>query len=112
MNEDFCLIEIIDDGEGIPANNLSSIFDKFYQVKAKHSGNVRSTGLGLAYCKMAIEVHGGKISVESELGKGSSFSFSLPKGKSTLTEQALPIKEIAKSYHYRMMIKLFGWFYL
>lgn len=70
-------ISVIDTGPGIPADYQQRIFDKFVQVKEK--GNKRrGTGLGLTFCKMVVEAHNGHIWVESELGKGSRFSFSLP----------------------------------
>jgi K+-sensing histidine kinase KdpD len=68
-------ISISDTGKGMPADKLSGIFDKFSQIEAKNSGKIRSTGLGLAFCKLAIEAHQGKIWAESELGKGSIFKF-------------------------------------
>ena len=71
-------ISIIDNGMGIPADKIHLVFQKFGQVLAKNSGSVRSTGLGLTYCKMVIEAHGGTIGVDSELEKGSSFWFTLP----------------------------------
>ncbi len=76
----FVEIQVTDSGEGIPIDKLSTVFDKFGQVSAKKSGGVRSTGLGLTFCKMAVEAHGGKISVESEIGKGTSFILTLPLG--------------------------------
>jgi two-component system, sensor histidine kinase and response regulator len=71
---------IRDSGEGIPRELLPRIFDKFV-VGPAGSGAARrpyDTGLGLTFCKMAVECHGGRIQVESEPGKGSVFSFSLP----------------------------------
>jgi len=69
------LIEIRDTGMGIPEDKLQKIFDEFYQVEGgKHGG----TGLGLAIAKRLVEEHGGNIWVESQLGKGSSFYFTLP----------------------------------
>ncbi|MEN3013036.1 MAG: ATP-binding protein [Endomicrobiia bacterium] len=65
-----------DTGEGIPKEYLDKIFEKFTQVKNKSKGG---TGLGLTICKYIIELHNGKIWVESELGKGSKFIFRLPK---------------------------------
>jgi PAS domain S-box-containing protein len=67
-------VSIHDSGPGIPPQHLSRIFDKFYQVEAREN----STGLGLTFCKLAVELHGGRIGVESELGKGSTFWFTLP----------------------------------
>ena len=76
--QDNCLLFVVrDSGEGIPAEAFETIFDKFGQVEGK-SGTRNSTGLGLTFCKMAIEAHGGKIWVESTVGEGSSFSFTLP----------------------------------
>ncbi len=68
-------IEVKDEGEGIPAENIKHIFDKFYQAEVKSSGSVRSTGLGLTFCKMVVEAHGGEIGAESELGNGSTLLF-------------------------------------
>jgi signal transduction histidine kinase len=69
------LLEIRDTGMGIPEDKLQFIFDEFYQVEGgKHGG----TGLGLAIAKRLIEEHGGNIWVESQLGKGSTFYFTLP----------------------------------
>ena len=69
------LLKISDTGMGIPADKLQMIFDEFYQVEGgKHGG----TGLGLAIAKRLVEEHGGNIWVESQLGKGSTFYFTLP----------------------------------
>ena len=69
------LLEIKDTGMGIPEDRLQMIFDEFYQVEGgKHGG----TGLGLAIAKRLVEEHGGNIWVESQLGKGSTFYFTLP----------------------------------
>jgi signal transduction histidine kinase len=69
------LLEIKDTGMGIPEDKLQMIFDEFYQVEGgKHGG----TGLGLAIAKRLVEEHGGKIWVESQLGRGSTFYFTLP----------------------------------
>jgi PAS domain S-box-containing protein len=66
---------VSDNGPGIPRENLSKIFDRYWQAKeTKRAG----MGLGLAIAKGIVEAHGGKISVDSELYKGSSFSFTLP----------------------------------
>ena len=70
-------ISVSDDGEGIPPDQHAHIFKKFGQVDG--GGEHRhSTGLGLAFCQLAVEAHGGKIAVQSESGKGSTFSFTLP----------------------------------
>jgi signal transduction histidine kinase len=69
------LLEIKDTGMGIPEDKLQMIFDEFYQVEGgKHGG----TGLGLAIAKRLVEEQGGNIWVESQLGKGSTFYFTLP----------------------------------
>lgn len=67
-----------DSGEGIPPEDVDKVFDKFGQVETRKAGRKMSTGLGLTFCKLAVEAHGGRIWVESELGKGSTFLFTLP----------------------------------
>jgi signal transduction histidine kinase len=65
---------IRDTGVGIPAAAFERIFEKFGQLDSRRAG----TGLGLAFCKLAVEAHGGSIQVESTAGTGSTFSFSIP----------------------------------
>ena len=73
-------ISVSDDGVGIPAEYKDKIFEKFVQVKRKQVQLRTGAGLGLTFCKMVVESHGGTIRVESELNKGSSFIFTLPIG--------------------------------
>lgn len=76
--EEAILFTVADTGEGVPREYFERIFEKFGQVELRHSGQWMSTGLGLAFCKMAVEAHGGRIWVESDVGKGSQFSFIIP----------------------------------
>jgi len=71
-------VDISDTGVGIPADSLSAIFDEFYRVDNEINQQVKGTGLGLSLVKHIIEAHKGKIWVESLVGKGSTFSFTLP----------------------------------
>ena len=72
------LFRIQDFGEGIPEEYHQKIFERFFQVEMRQQGYRSDTGLGLAFCKMAIEALGGNIWVDSEPGKGSCFTFLLP----------------------------------
>jgi len=72
------VFSVSDKGEGIPKEYFERIFEKFGQVETRKSGQKMSTGLGLTFCKMAVEAHGGKIWLESETGKGSTFFFTIP----------------------------------
>ncbi|OGG52062.1 MAG: hypothetical protein A3F84_18375 [Candidatus Handelsmanbacteria bacterium RIFCSPLOWO2_12_FULL_64_10] len=69
---------VADNGPGIPPEYHKKIFEKFGQVEARSQRQKHSTGLGLTFCKLAVEAHGGQIGVDSEVGKGSTFWFVLP----------------------------------
>ena len=71
-------VAVQDNGPGIDPEKLPHVFDKFWQSDRKKSGLAASTGLGLTFCKLAIESHDGKIWVESVPGEGSTFIFELP----------------------------------
>jgi signal transduction histidine kinase len=75
---DFVAVSVKDTGIGIPPEHLESIFEKFHQVESSLHRSVSGTGLGLAITKGLVEVHQGKIWVESEVGNGSTFTFTLP----------------------------------
>jgi signal transduction histidine kinase len=70
--------KIIDHGQGIPEEELSSLFNPFQTSSVKPTANEKATGLGLAIVKKIIEAHNGTIKVESVVGEGSTFSFTLP----------------------------------
>lgn len=72
------LFSVEDTGEGIPEEAFDRIFEKFAQVETRKAGRRNSTGLGLTFCKMAVEAHGGRIWVRSRLGEGSTFLFTVP----------------------------------
>ncbi len=69
---------VVDTGGGIAPEDLGQVFEKFKQVGDTLTGKPRGTGLGLPICRQIVEHHGGRIWVESELGQGSAFRFSLP----------------------------------
>jgi signal transduction histidine kinase len=71
-------VSVTDTGEGIPAKDLPNIFERFYRVDKSRARATGGSGLGLTIAKRLVEAHGGKIEVQSELGKGSRFSFTVP----------------------------------
>ncbi len=71
-------VRIMDDGPGIPLDVQSRIFERFFRVDKARSRDQGGTGLGLAIVKHVVQAHGGDVRVESELGKGSTFIFTLP----------------------------------
>jgi len=78
--DDQIKVEVSDTGIGIPEEALPRIFEEFYRAKNAKAVEMEGTGLGLAIAKDVVEQHGGQISVESVLGKGSTFCVTLPKG--------------------------------
>jgi signal transduction histidine kinase len=70
--------EVTDNGMGIPEKELQVIFESFRQVDGSATRTHQGTGLGLSISKGLVELHGGKISVESKFGKGSTFFFTIP----------------------------------
>jgi two-component system phosphate regulon sensor histidine kinase PhoR len=69
-------ISVEDNGVGIPAEDISKIFEPFY--RGRNTKNEKGIGLGLSLVKQVVDLHGGKIKVQSELGKGSLFSIIIP----------------------------------
>ena len=78
QQENYLEVAVIDTGEGIPAEDLPNIFERFYRVDKSRARATGGTGLGLTIAKRLVEAHGGKIEVQSEVRKGSRFSFTLP----------------------------------
>ena len=72
------VLTVQDNGPGIPAEYQDLVFQKFEQVRAPHAPRVRSSGLGLAFCRVAVTSHGGRIWVRSKEGEGSTFFILLP----------------------------------
>jgi PAS domain S-box-containing protein len=71
-------INVTDEGRGIPTENLEQIFERFQQVNPRNDKEKSGTGLGLAICKAIVEAHGGRIGVNSQVGRGSTFWFEIP----------------------------------
>ncbi len=78
LDENEVVIEVQDQGRGIPADKLENIFERFQQVDASDSRAMGGTGLGLAICRSIITQHGGRIWATSEPGEGTTFHFTLP----------------------------------
>ncbi len=74
----FLLVTVRDQGMGIPPEDLPRIWERFYRVDNTNTRRIGGTGLGLAITKGLVELHGGRIRVESTLGQGSAFMFTLP----------------------------------
>jgi signal transduction histidine kinase len=79
VDGDFVCTYVVDNGPGIPEADSEHIFDKFIRLKNKTGSS--GLGVGLAFCKLAVQGHGGKIWVEPAPDRGSKFSFTLPIAK-------------------------------
>jgi signal transduction histidine kinase len=78
LNRDFIEISVTDTGIGIKPEDMSKLFQVFSQIESPYQKRYAGTGLGLVLTKKLIELHGGKIWVESEIGEGSRFAFVIP----------------------------------
>ena len=72
------MVTVADTGIGIPQAEQERIFERFYRVDAARSREAGGTGLGLSIARHIVDAHGGKLWVESEVGEGSRFHFSIP----------------------------------
>src|SRR4030066_2605607 len=93
-------IKIHDTGIGIPKEKLPKIFDRFYQVDGSHTREQEGTGIGLSLTKELVELHKGTIEVESEAGKGTTVTISIPLGKEHLKPEEICEKEADKDKDY------------
>jgi signal transduction histidine kinase len=75
---DEAVLRITDTGDGIPTRDIERVFERFYRVDNARSRATGGTGLGLAIVKHVVESHGGSVTVQSELGAGSTFTARLP----------------------------------
>jgi PAS domain S-box-containing protein len=90
-------ISVADRGMGIPQEALDKIFEKFYQVDMSAIRKIGGSGLGLSICKAIVEGHGGKIRVESEPGRGSVFTFSVPRVVEYVSTEARPDEPVVSA---------------
>jgi ligand-binding sensor domain-containing protein/signal transduction histidine kinase/DNA-binding response OmpR family regulator len=88
-SEGWVEVVVQDSGIGIPADQVNRIFDRFYQIDGSHTREQEGTGIGLALTKELIALHKGEISVSSELGKGTCFTFRLPLGSAHLNPEEI-----------------------
>ena len=79
---DEVVLKVRDEGRGIPGDQLEAVFERFRQVDGSDAREHGGTGLGLAICRTIVAQHGGRIWVESRVGEGSTFSFTLPAAQS------------------------------
>ena len=91
QRDNYVAVSIQDTGSGIPSEYLPHIFDKFVQVPDAPTGGA---GLGLTISKSIVEAHGGQISVQSEVGRGTTFTFTLPLAFGSESMQETARKEV------------------
>jgi signal transduction histidine kinase len=94
MDDGWVHFSVKDQGPGIPKEYLERIFDRFVQVEARKAGAAVGTGLGLTFCKLAVEAHGGRIWLESEVGNGTTVHFVMPPS----VTQVEPVKEATATF--------------
>ena len=79
LNDLFIELSVQDDGPGIPSDARARVFERFFRADKARSREQGGTGLGLAIVKHVVQAHGGEVRVESELGQGAAFYFTLPR---------------------------------
>jgi PAS domain S-box-containing protein len=94
-NSECVQISVVDTGCGIPKDKIDNLFHRFYQIKKGDTTPEKGVGLGLYLCRELVLLHGGSIWVESVLGKGSTFSFTIPKHADQTTTSRRRYKEVA-----------------
>ena len=99
-------LRLRDTGVGIPKEKLSKIFDRFYQVDGSHTREQEGTGIGLSLTKELVELHKGKIEVESEEGKGTTVTFSIPLGKEHLKPEEIIVRDKRRVLKRKMKIMI------
>ncbi len=83
------VMRVVNEGEGIPLEDLTRVFERFYRVKVERGRPIRGSGLGLAICRGLVEAHGGRIWAESSQGKATAITFTLPLHASRYTPPRL-----------------------
>jgi two-component system phosphate regulon sensor histidine kinase PhoR len=73
-------VSVADEGQGVAGEHLPRLFERFYRVDKARSRDMGGTGLGLAIVKHVAQIHGGRVSVDSVVGRGSTFRIHLPRG--------------------------------
>ncbi|HET6962572.1 MAG TPA: ATP-binding protein [Terriglobia bacterium] len=84
-----CVLEVKDNGPGIPKSDIQRLFDRFYRIDKARSREIGGSGLGLSICRSICEGHGGRIEAESEVGRGSTFRVTLPSQAESQSERTL-----------------------
>jgi signal transduction histidine kinase len=95
------VIEVADDGPGIPERELTRIFERFYQVEGSERRRHGGTGIGLALARQLVELHSGQLTVESQVGQGSTFCAWLPSGSDHFREAAVERRQTRAEQHPR-----------
>ncbi len=95
--QDAVIISVIDTGSGIDKDRLPYIFDRFYRAEESIRNHAEGTGVGLTLARELVKMHHGRISVESEVGKGTTFTVILPLGKDHLREDEISGKEVIET---------------
>ncbi|BAY35490.1 two-component sensor histidine kinase (plasmid) [Nostoc carneum NIES-2107] len=97
-NDHYVVIKVQDTGIGIPKNELTRIFDRFYRVNSDRSRSTGGSGLGLAIAQAIVHAHHGSIDVQSEVGKGSTFTIKLP-------FDSRPLDSVRSIYPFKMLYR-------